>query len=91
MQLDVTEKIVRHYVTENWEAGIPWFQRLMQYRDFPEKVSLAATALVEAFIATGRLDEMIEFVPILARDSDSRYNIRLNAKLIEGADKLTKR
>ncbi|MGB0372652.1 MAG: tetratricopeptide repeat protein [Opitutales bacterium] len=90
-QLETLEKIVQaYYVTENWEKGIPWFQRQMEYKDFPDRVSQAATALVEAYIATNRPEEMMAFVPVLARDSSARYNIRLNAKLIEGADKLSK-
>ena len=89
MEPDILEKIVQaYYITQNWESGISWFLKLMEFRDFPDKTSLAATALVEAYIATDRVGEMMQFVPMLARDSDARYNVRLNAKLIEGADKL---
>ncbi|MEM7672526.1 MAG: tetratricopeptide repeat protein, partial [Verrucomicrobiota bacterium] len=90
-QTETIEKIVEaYYVSENWDEGIPWFQKQMQYRDYPDRVSQAAIALVEAYIATDRVQEMMAFVPILARDSSARYNVRLNAKLIEGADKLLK-
>lgn len=91
VRVDVVEKLAQaYYILEDWEMGIPWFSELFTYKDFPEKVALAAAALVESYINAGRFEEVLELVPVLASNSDARYNIRLNVKLIEGGDALSK-
>ncbi|WP_269526400.1 tetratricopeptide repeat protein [Coraliomargarita parva] len=75
-----------HYYTNKLEEGLPIFQKLLQISKEPDDVALAAAACFEAYVKSKDLDKAIELLPILARESEVRYQPRLNVALLLASD-----
>ena len=75
-----------YYGTGKLKAGLPYFGQLIQVARSDEDRSLGAAASFEAYIQAKRLDDAIKMLPILAMESETRYNPRLNVAFLKASD-----
>ncbi len=75
-----------YYGLGKLQPGLPFFAQLIQVAGTVEDKSLGAAASFEGFIEAKRLDDAIKMLPILAKESDVRYNPRLNVALLKASD-----
>lgn len=89
LRIDAHEKLTQcFYVLEDWDAGIPWFQRFLNITADEEKQAYAAGALIRAYIAKDMFDDMMKLLPLVIKESPIRYDVALNVELLKGGDKL---
>lgn len=66
--------------------GIPYFKQLTEMARTIEDKSLGAAASFEALVEAKQLDEAIQMLPLLAKESPVRYLPRLNIALLKASD-----
>ena len=77
-----------YYSTGQLSAGLPYFGQLFEIARNPEDQALAAAASFEALFQAERLDDALNLLPRLAKESAVRYRPRLNVALLKASDKL---
>ena len=77
-----------YYSTGQLSAGLPYFGQLFEIARNPEDQALAAAASFEALFQAERLDDALNLLPGLAKESAVRYRPRLNVALLKASDKL---
>jgi TolA-binding protein len=77
-----------YYGTGQLAAGLPYFGQLFEIARDPEDQALAAAASFEALFQAERLDDALNLLPRLAKESAVRYRPRLNVALLKASDKL---
>ena len=88
-RMSILEKLVQdYYYMKLWEKGIPWFERLLQFSDDTEQTTLAAAALVEAYVAQGHYEDIENLLPYLDTATQARFQPRLNFQFLQAGDRL---
>ncbi len=77
-----------YYYRNELSTGLPYFRQLLEFARDPEDRALAAAAAFEALIEEKDFDGAIELLPALAKDSEVRYQPRLNVALLKASDTL---
>ncbi|MGB0414606.1 MAG: tetratricopeptide repeat protein [Coraliomargarita sp.] len=75
-----------YYGVGRLQEGLPYFGQLIQVARNVEDKSIGAAASFEGLIEAKRLDDAVRMLPILAKESDARYNPRLNVALLKASD-----
>ncbi len=75
-----------YYGTGKLKEGLPYFGRLLDTARNPEDQALAAAASFEALIEAKRTDDAMKLIPTLAKESQVRYNPRLNVAFLKTSD-----
>ena len=76
------------YFEKNWGVGKRWFSTLLQFSENKEQSTLAAAALVEAFVAERKFDDIENLLPYLDTQTKARLQPRLNLEFLQAGDRL---
>ena len=89
-QSDVMTKLADCYVfMSDWDKALPLLDSIWKELRDPEARARAATALAQGYIEKGRVDDILELLPVLqSRASRARYEAEFNLTLIRGADSM---
>jgi TolA-binding protein len=89
LRIEVLEKLTSSFVyTQQWNRGVPIFRQLLNESRDDQRKSLAASALLQAFVRLSRYNEAFELLPLLIVESPFRYDIGFNVSLLAGGDAL---
>ncbi len=88
-RVDMLEKMVQALTFEkDWERGVPYFEQFLKIARNPEKQTMAAAALTEAYVAQNEFEKIDGMLPHLNSNNKFRFDPRLNFQFLQAGDHL---
>ena len=88
-KVETLEKMVQALTFEkDWDRGIPYFEQFLKVARLPEKKTMAAAALTEAYVAKSQFDKIDKMLPHLNSNNKYRFDPRLNFQFLQAGDHL---
>jgi len=77
------------YLRKDWDNGQPWFARFYQEALDPEDRAMAATALIEGYLAKEEFERVASLFSEVVGGSEARYKLQFNVALMQAGNKLS--